>query len=113
MVEHCKLWLCPREYDSRLFRFGVVRKNELKHGRGEQLWANSGHLVDQKIGASRMLYKVFVEAGISRNDGRASAIVNAKPKRRFDEIAMVDFEGSDFHPIVVVHNAFFDFCYGN
>ena len=54
VVKHSELRLRPCEYDSRFFRFGVMGKNDLKHGRGEQLWANGGDRMDKKVGAGRM-----------------------------------------------------------
>src|SRR5205809_751797 len=69
--------------------------------------------MDQEVSARRIADKVFAKPGISRHDGRAPAIVDAKAERGLDEIAVVDFEGSDFHAIAVVDNAFLDFGYGN
>src|SRR5687767_5445790 len=68
-----------------------------------------GHLVNQKVGALRVLNQIFVKRRVAGQYRSAALIIDSVSVGRQFLAAVVDLEGGDFDSVIIEHDSFTDF----
>src|SRR4030095_6767907 len=109
MVVNCELGFDLGEHLRRLLGRRVIAGDSfelLRVFRGAASCRRD--LVDNHVGALRMLNKIFVESGIPGQHGGPSTKIDTVTVGRKILAAVVDFEGADFDSITFENHAFLD-----